>query len=58
VTHYLDGRRMSVNPMDARTPLITGALEIGNWTPAGGDPVEPIRAFNGRMDEFLVFSGR
>jgi hypothetical protein len=56
VTHYLDGRRMSVNPMDARTPLITGALEIGNWTPAGGDPVEPIRAFNGRMDEFLVFS--
>jgi hypothetical protein len=34
----------------------TGALEIGNWTPSGGDPIEPIRAFNGRMDEFLVFS--
>jgi Concanavalin A-like lectin/glucanases superfamily len=57
LTHYLDGQQVSVSPMDAQTPLTTGALEIGNWTPTVGDPkIEPIRAFNGRMDEFLVFS--
>lgn len=55
-THYVDGEAVVVRPMDGDIPLRTGALEIGNWTPAGGDPVEPIRAFNGRMDEFLVFS--
>ena len=56
LTHYLDGQPIGTGPMKAQTPLTTGAIEIGNWTPSGGDPVEPIRAFNGRMDEFLVFS--
>jgi Concanavalin A-like lectin/glucanases superfamily/FecR protein len=56
LTHYLDGLQVSVSPMDSQTPLMTGALEIGNWTPTVGDPEKPNRAFNGRMDEFLVFS--
>ncbi|HET6407907.1 MAG TPA: LamG-like jellyroll fold domain-containing protein [Chthoniobacteraceae bacterium] len=56
VTHYLDGRPLNVMEMDSATPLTTRALEIGNWTPTVGDPIEPIRAFNGRMDEFLLFS--
>ena len=56
LTHYLDGQPIGARPMNAQTPLTTDAIEIGNWTPSGGDPVEPIRAFNGRMDEFLVFS--
>jgi len=56
ITQYLDGRRLISNTMWIGKPLKTGALEIGNWTPAGGNPVEPIRNFNGRMDEFLVFS--
>jgi hypothetical protein len=56
LSHYLDGQQLSVLPMDSETPLTTRALEIGNWTPTVGEPMEPIRAFNGRMDEFLVFS--
>jgi hypothetical protein len=56
LSHYLDGQRIVALPMDAQTPLTTGALEIGNWTPTVGDPMEPIRAFNGRMDEFVIFS--
>jgi hypothetical protein len=56
VAHYLDGQQIAALPMDSQTPLTAGALEIGNWTPTVGEPVNPIRAFNGRMDEFLVFS--
>lgn len=56
VSHYLDGRQVTTSRIDTKTPLITDALEIGNWTPSGGEPIEPIRAFNGRMDEFLIFS--
>jgi hypothetical protein len=56
VSHYLNAQRVSTLPMDSKTPLTTGALEIGNWTPTVGDPMEPIRAFNGRMDEFVIFS--
>jgi hypothetical protein len=56
LTHYLDGQPVATKQMDAQPPLATGALEIGNWTPTVGEPMEPIRAFNGRMDEFLVFS--
>jgi hypothetical protein len=56
LTHYVDGQQVAVRRMSAEAPLTTGALEIGNWTPAGGDPIDPIRTFNGRMDEFLVFS--
>jgi hypothetical protein len=56
LTHYLDGQQIAKQSTDSQIPLTTSALEIGNWTPMGGDPMEPIRAFNGRMDEFLVFS--
>jgi hypothetical protein len=36
--------------------LVTKSLEIGNWTPVSGEPMEPIRNFNGLMDEFAIFS--
>lgn len=56
LTHYLDGEMAGAGPVSITPPLATGALEIGNWAPAGGDPLEPTRAFAGRMDEFLIFS--
>jgi hypothetical protein len=36
-------------------PIALGSMEIGNWTPRLDDPMEPIRNFNGRMDEFALF---
>lgn len=56
LSHYLDGQRISTNAMIVDPPLTTRALEIGNWTPTVGEPMDPIRAFNGRMDEFVVLS--
>ncbi len=56
LTHYLDGQKLNSCPIRSGVPLSTSSLEIGNWSPSGGDPMEPIRAFNGRMDEFLIFS--
>jgi hypothetical protein len=56
VVSYLDGLPLRKTSMSPQIPLTTNAVEIGNWTPTGGDPSDPIRAFNGRMDEFLVFS--
>ncbi len=56
VVFYLDGSPLRRTSMSPQIPLTTNAVEIGNWTPTAGEPTEPIRAFNGRMDEFLVFS--
>lgn len=56
VTQYVDGQPAGQAAGVRGGPLITGALEIGNWTPVSGEPWEPIRNFNGRMDEFVVFS--
>ncbi len=56
LTHYLDGQKAGTGTSSVAPPLTTGALEIGNWAPVGGDPLDPTRAFAGRMDEFLAFS--
>lgn len=32
-----------------------GRAEVGNWNPATRRDRTPIRSFNGRMDEMLVF---
>ncbi len=55
-THYIDGQQAGKPAHLQGGRPATGSLEIGNWTPVSGQPMEPIRNFNGRMDEFVVFS--
>ena len=56
--HYLDGeevsREVSEHPRDERK-VTFGRCEIGNWgLPPEGVPY-PIRNFNGRIDEFVIY---
>jgi len=55
---YFDGKEVSreINPFhQPARPLVFGPCEIGNW----GLPTErhqfPVRNFNGRLDEFLIY---
>ena len=56
VRHYLNGRHVPHDEsLNYDGPLRVGAAELGNW----GRPLKgssPIRNFNGRIDEFLMFS--
>jgi hypothetical protein len=54
VTHYLNGETVGSGILDAPHPIELGPLEIGNWTPQVGQPMEQIRNFNGRIDEFAI----
>lgn len=56
VRHYLNGREVSAHPLVQPLALILEAMEIGNWTPQVGQPIEPIRNFNGRVDEFAIYA--
>lgn len=56
LSHYVDGREISRHPLQSLTPIRLGRLEIGNWTPVSGQPMEPIRSFKGRIDEFAIYS--
>ncbi len=43
-----------INP---ETHIVIGDGELGNWgLPQGSKPRTEVRSFNGRMDEFLLFS--
>ena len=55
VTHYVNGRAVCTKSNASILPVRLGSMEIGNWTPREGDPLEPVRNFNGRLDEFAVF---
>jgi hypothetical protein len=55
VTHYVDGQAVSTRPMKIEVPLGFGRAEMGNWNPGARHDRTPIRSFNGRMDEMLVF---
>jgi len=55
VTHYIDGQEMSTHPLKIEVPLGFGRAEIGNWNPGTRRDRTPIRGFNGRMDDVLVF---
>jgi ferric-dicitrate binding protein FerR (iron transport regulator) len=55
VTHYIDGQEMSTHPLKIEVPLGFGRAEVGNWNPATRKDRTPIRGFNGRMDDMLVF---
>jgi ferric-dicitrate binding protein FerR (iron transport regulator) len=55
VLHYIDGQEMSTHPLKIDVPLGFGRAEVGNWNPAPRRDRTPIRGFNGRMDDLLVF---
>jgi hypothetical protein len=55
VTHYVDGQEALSRTLKIEVPLGFGRAEIGNWNPVARPDRTPIRTFNGRMDEMLVF---
>jgi hypothetical protein len=56
VTHYMDGKIVSRQPLRFNIYLRIGNAEIGNWNTATRRDARPIRNFTGRIDEFLVFA--
>jgi hypothetical protein len=49
-----ESKEEKINP---DTRIIIGSGELGNWgLPEGSQPRAEVRSFNGRMDEFLLFS--
>jgi ferric-dicitrate binding protein FerR (iron transport regulator) len=56
VTHFVDGHAIVQEPMLLDTPLRLGNAEIGNWTVTSHRTRQPIRNFNGCIDEFMLFS--
>jgi hypothetical protein len=55
VTHYVDGRPVTREPLLFDLPLRIGDGELGNWNIAAHRNRSPIRYFSGCMDEFLLF---
>jgi hypothetical protein len=56
VTHFVDGRPVSQEAFKLDIPLSLGDVELGNWNLGASRNKSPIRFFNGRMDEFMLFS--
>jgi hypothetical protein len=54
-SHYVDGVLSERLPLIEALPLEIGAANIGNWSPSGYEDATPIRNFNGRMDELIIF---
>ncbi|MEP6667691.1 MAG: LamG-like jellyroll fold domain-containing protein [Chthoniobacter sp.] len=55
VAHYVDGQEVYTHALKIDLPLGFGRAEVGNWNPGARPDRTPIRTFNGRMDEMLVF---
>src|SRR5262249_7056824 len=55
VSHYVNGQPVSTEPMAFHMPLRLGNAEIGNWGVARTGDRNPLRSFNGRMDELALF---
>ena len=55
IRHYFNGQEAATGAINSPLPVTLDQMEIGNWTPQIGQPLEPIRNFNGRLDEFLIF---
>lgn len=53
VIHYLDGKEVAREIKKEIPPLRFGNAEIGNWQSQAN--AHPIRSFNGRIDEFMIF---
>jgi hypothetical protein len=56
VTHFVDGHAIVQEPILLDTPLRLGNAEIGNWSVTSHRARQPIRNFNGCIDEFMLFS--
>ncbi len=56
VTHYVDGQAAARLPLRVDVALQIGNAEIGNWNMGVNRNSQPLRNFNGRCDEFLMFS--
>jgi hypothetical protein len=58
--HFVNGALVSeekVEKIDPGTRIVIGNGELGNWgLPQGAKPRTEVRSFNGKMDEFLMFS--
>jgi hypothetical protein len=55
VRHYVDGRQVGQDDLQVKVRLSIGNVELGNWGAAYAGDRSPLRALNGRMDEFLLF---
>jgi len=55
VFHLVDGQEIERSKLRAKIPISIGAAQIGNWDPERTSTNKPIRNFNGRMDELVVF---
>jgi hypothetical protein len=55
VLHYVDGRPVSRENIHLKTTLRIGDAEIGNWGLPAVESGNPVRNFNGRIDEILLF---
>ncbi|MES2660230.1 MAG: LamG-like jellyroll fold domain-containing protein [Verrucomicrobiota bacterium] len=53
--HYVNGRRVASGPLRRLTPVQFGTANLGNLDPTGYE-VQPVRNFNGRIDEFALFN--
>ncbi len=59
VRHVIDEKVISRETIDAPEhflPIKFGAMELGNYRPAGKSGTQDVRNFNGRMDEFMLFN--
>ena len=56
VVHYLDGRAVYRAAIAQPHRLVLGKAELGNWGLPDTGAAHPIRNFNGRMDEFVIFN--
>lgn len=55
VIHYRDGVEIGVVKLKKVVPLKIGNANLGNWT-TNNDKPSSIRNFNGRMDDFSIYS--
>ncbi len=53
--HYANGRRVASGPLLRNTPVQLGTANLGNLD-ATRFETQPVRNFNGRMDEFALFT--
>lgn len=55
VQHYYNGRKVSESKLELRQKLQIGYAELGNWGFPAATDRQPIRNFDGRIDEFIIF---
>lgn len=56
VTHLVDGVEMNREHLRSDARVAIGPAQIGNWDPLSAMTTKPIRNFNGRIDELVVYS--